>query len=59
MIGDTVNTANRLCAWAEGGEILITQATRDALTHSHPLVERPPLKLRGKTEPVVVYRALA
>jgi len=59
VIGDTVNTANRLCAWAEGGEILITQALRDALTRSHPLVERPPLTLRGKAEPVVVYRALA
>ena len=59
VIGDTVNTANRLCAWAEGGEILITQALRDALTRSHPLVERSPLTLRGKAEPVVVYRALA
>jgi len=59
VIGDTVNTANRLCAWAEGGEILITQALRDALMHSHPLVEHPPLKLRGKAEPVVVYNALA
>jgi adenylate cyclase len=59
VIGDTVNTANRLCAWAEGGEILLTQAVRDALTRSHPLVERPPLKLRGKVDPVVVYRALA
>ena len=59
MIGDTVNTANRLCAWAEGGEILITQALRDALTRPHPVVERPPLSLRGKADPVVVYRALA
>ena len=59
VIGDTVNTANRLCAWAEGGEILITQALRDALTRPHPVVERPPLSLRGKADPVVVYRALA
>ena len=59
VIGDTVNTANRLCAWAEGGEILITQTMREALTRPHPLVERPPLTLRGKVEPVVVYRALA
>jgi adenylate cyclase len=59
VIGDTVNTANRLCAWAEGGEILVPQAMREALTRPHPLVERPPLTLRGKAEPVVVYRALA
>jgi adenylate cyclase len=59
VIGDTVNTASRICAWAEGGEILLSQAFRDALTRTHPLVERPPLSLRGKTEPVTVYRALA
>jgi len=59
VIGDTVNTANRLCAWADGGEILITQAFRDALARPHALAERAPLMLRGKTEPVVVYRALA
>jgi len=59
VIGDTVNTASRLCAWAEGGEILLSQAFREALTRPHPLVERTPLSLRGKTEPVVVYRALA
>jgi adenylate cyclase len=59
VIGDTVNTANRICAWAEPGEILLSQAFRDALTRTHALVERPPLSLRGKTEPVTVYRALA
>ena len=59
VIGDTVNTASRLCAWAEGGEILLSLAFREALTREHQLIERPPLTLRGKTEPVVVYRALA
>jgi len=58
VIGDTVNTASRLCAWADGGEILLSQAFRDALTRPHALVERPPLSLRGKPEPVTVYRAL-
>src|SRR5690349_128264 len=47
VIGDTVNTASRLCAWAEGGEILLSLAFREALTRSHELVERPPLTLRG------------
>jgi adenylate cyclase len=59
VIGDTVNTASRLCAWAEGGEILLSLAFRESLTREHHLIERPPLNLRGKTEPVVVYRALA
>lgn len=56
VIGDTVNTANRLCAWAEGGEILVSESLRAALTREHPLCARPPLALRGKAEPVVVYR---
>ncbi|HUQ80699.1 MAG TPA: adenylate/guanylate cyclase domain-containing protein [Gemmatimonadaceae bacterium] len=59
VIGDTVNTASRLCAWADGGDILLSRAFREALTRPHALAERPPLMLRGKSEPVVVYRALA
>jgi adenylate cyclase len=57
VIGDTVNTANRLCAWAEGGEVLISDSMRAALTRAHPIQPREPLALRGKPEPVVVYRA--
>jgi adenylate cyclase len=56
VIGDTVNTASRLCAWAERGEILVSEAFRKALTQPHALSERPPLRLRGKTEPVTVFR---
>lgn len=58
VIGDTVNTGSRLCAWAEGGEILLTQAMRDAFTRPHALGDRAPLSLRGKAAPVTVYRAL-
>jgi adenylate cyclase len=57
VIGDTVNTANRLCAWAEGGEVLISESMRAALTREHPIQPREPLALRGKPDPVVVYRA--
>ena len=57
VIGDTVNTANRLCAWAEGGEVLVAESLRAALTRDHQLQDRPPLELRGKAQPVVVYRA--
>lgn len=59
VIGDTVNTASRLCAWAEGGEILVSSTLRQALTKNQPLAERPPLSLRGKASPVTVYRAIA
>jgi adenylate cyclase len=57
IIGDTVNTGSRLCAWADGGEILLSDSFREALTRPHGLAERPPLTLRGKTEPVRVFRA--
>jgi adenylate cyclase len=57
VIGDTVNTANRLCAWAEGGEVLVSESLKAALTREHPLAPRAPLALRGKSQPVVVYRA--
>ncbi|HET6679575.1 MAG TPA: adenylate/guanylate cyclase domain-containing protein [Gemmatimonadaceae bacterium] len=58
VIGDTVNTASRLCAWADGGEILVSERFRTALTRAHPLQPRPPLRLRGRTEPVTVYRVV-
>lgn len=57
VIGDTVNTASRLCAWAEGGEVILSASLREALTRSHDIAARPPLTLRGKAEPVTVFRA--
>ncbi len=58
VIGDTVNTASRLCAWAEGGEILLSEPVKAALTRPHQISPRPPLNLRGKAEPVTVFRAV-
>lgn len=57
VIGDSVNTASRLCAFAEGGEILVTRALRDALTRPHVLAEHAPLQLPGRREPFPVLRA--
>ena len=56
VIGDTVNTASRLCAWADGGEVLVSEALRVALTRAHPLAPREALALRGKRDPVTVWR---
>ncbi len=55
VIGDTVNTASRLCAAAEAGEILLSDEIRRALRRPPTLEERPPLELKGKTHPVPVY----
>jgi adenylate cyclase len=56
VIGDTVNTASRLCSAAESGEILITEEMRRALTSPPPLAVCPPVELKGKSQPVPVYR---
>jgi len=56
VIGDTVNTAARLCAAAEGGEILVTDALRRALRAPPRLEVCDPLALKGKSSTVPVYR---
>ncbi len=56
VIGDTVNTASRLCSAAGAGEILFTEEMRRALKSPPKLEERPPLELKGKSQPVPVYR---
>ena len=55
VIGDTVNTANRLCAAANAGEILITGEMRAALREPPPMTERGAMELRGKSQPTAVY----
>lgn len=55
VIGDTVNTASRLCGHALGGQLLVgpVESARDA---SQEQIE---LRAKGKTEPVraAIYRA--
>jgi adenylate cyclase len=56
VIGDTVNTASRLCSAADGGEILLSDEFRRALKKPPKLDKRPAMQLRGKNQPVPVYR---
>ncbi|HUQ46286.1 MAG TPA: adenylate/guanylate cyclase domain-containing protein [Gemmatimonadaceae bacterium] len=56
VIGDTVNTASRLCSAADPGEILLSDEMRRALKAPPKLTKRPPLALKGKSQPVPVYR---
>ena len=58
VIGDTVNTASRLCAEAGAGEILITGEMRAALVDQPPMTERGTMELRGKSQPTAVYCVL-
>ena len=58
VIGDTVNTAYRLCSAAEAGQILITEETKQALTSPPRLTACPPMELKGKSQPIPVYCVL-
>src|SRR4029077_12184678 len=55
VIGDTVNTAYRLCSAADAGEILITDDMRDALVSPQKLAPSPPRELKEKSQPIPVY----
>ncbi len=55
-IGDTVNVASRLCALAAPGEILVGEGTARALEHVGPLESLSPVRVKGKTHPVALFR---
>ncbi|WP_428262438.1 adenylate/guanylate cyclase domain-containing protein [Haliangium sp.] len=58
VIGDVVNIGARLCAGATADEILVSDAVRIAVGPVEDLAfeAAPPMKLKGKREPQVVYR---
>ena len=56
VIGDAVNVASRLCSEAGPGEILIGESLHAALADPPPTTLLAPLSLKGKTQPVPVYR---
>jgi adenylate cyclase len=58
VIGDTVNTASRLCSAAGPGEILISEEMRKSLKTVPALAVMPPMELKGKSQPVPVYRVV-
>ena len=53
-VGDVVNTASRLQAQAEGGEIVLSERVAKGLTS--PVGARVELALKGKSEPQTAYR---
>jgi adenylate cyclase len=56
VIGDSVNTAKRLCSAAQGGQILVSGPMRDRLTRPRELAEHPPLEIARGREPLPVFR---
>jgi adenylate cyclase len=56
VVGDTVNTASRLMSNAAGGEILVAHSTAAETNGAFDLAPLPPLQVKGRTEPVQVFR---
>ncbi|MFM7201033.1 MAG: tetratricopeptide repeat protein [Myxococcota bacterium] len=58
VMGDVVNTASRVEHAAPVGGVLICESTRRALGNAFLLREMPPLEVKGKTQPLKVFRVL-
>ena len=56
LVGDTVNLTQRLQQWAESGEIVMSEATHDALTTPVRCEAMEPALVKGRTSPVRAYR---
>jgi class 3 adenylate cyclase len=58
VTGDVVNTASRLQAIAPVGGVVVGELTRRASRHVIEYEELEPVPLKGKAEPVPVWRAI-
>jgi adenylate cyclase len=54
-IGDTVNLAARLESNARGGQILISEATAEAINGAFPLLAHEPLTVKNRVQPVNLF----
>jgi adenylate cyclase len=59
VLGDNVNMAARLMQQAPAGQIYVGSDARQATADRFVWGNLPPLKLKGKADPVVAYRLLA
>ena len=59
VVGDTVNTASRLCAAARADQIIISEATYEHSQGLFPMEELEPLRAKGKFNPLKVYNVKA
>ena len=58
VVGDAVNTAQRLESAAPLGQVLVSETTRRLAMHRFEFERRDPITLKGKSEPVVTYRVV-
>lgn len=57
-IGDSVNTASRLCGLAQGGEVLATAASVERAGRGFVVEELPVSRVKGKEKGVRTFRVL-
>jgi adenylate cyclase len=55
VIGDTVNTASRLCAAARPGEIIISEFTQFVVQNQFRTQELEPIRVKGKSNAIKAY----
>ena len=58
VMGDTVNLASRLESLATSGETLVSAYTYNLTRHAFDFVAMDPVKVKGKQDPVAVYRVI-
>jgi adenylate cyclase len=58
VVGDAVNTAQRLMTNASGGHVLISESTANKLGKSFDLERLPELKVKGRNEAVPVFSVI-
>ena len=59
VVGDVVNLASRLCSAAKSDEIIISGDVAARVRDDVVLLELEPATLKGKSEPVAVWKVLA
>ena len=59
VIGDSVNTASRICSSTPGGEVWIGAETYNQTKNYLEAEQLEPQKLKGKAAPIIVYRVTA
>ncbi len=56
-VGDTVNTASRLCGIAEPGQIIVSRSTYELAKNEIQFDTLEPVRLKGKENPVEIFDA--
>jgi adenylate cyclase len=59
VIGDTVNTAARMCSAAKAGQVVITEFTYEHVKDHFDFLPMEAVNAKGKSKPVTVYNVVA